>query len=374
MSEATDELADGVQRWTGDLHSAALGFLEEGLRLLHQERGGGLRQQVAVGVLGVATELFLKAFIARQHITLVFKGLPSELQAALLAPATVPRTIWYPHLVRFRAGEFELIEFGKAIDLFFYFRPERREELKVHLDAVSRARNLSLHSLLPERLAYELNRAGYVAIEIGKMMLAPEAFTEQDEQFLSNFRAERTLKVSKAVSEATKKAKTVAGPFPPLVTSGWSEFAQACPICGAPALLRGESRLEGVKGKDGDISDTVLMFYATGIECSHCGLRLDDGEELREAGIEADIDRDDEDMRSFLAAEGAGGTVHDPAGRPTVHWQVMTDPDGGRRTIVRVLGHASVYDYTAETKQAMAAAVIAKPYPLRRGGDGDDER
>jgi hypothetical protein len=72
-----EELAEAAGRFAGDLHSAAMNFMRVGLSILHEERDGGLpaRQQVAVGNLGVAVELFLKAFIAHRQITLVFKSL-----------------------------------------------------------------------------------------------------------------------------------------------------------------------------------------------------------------------------------------------------------------------------------------------------------
>lgn len=216
---------------------------------------------------------------------------------------------------------------------------------------------------------YELSRAGFLALEIGKTMLAKEAFSDADERFLVEFRAERALKVDKAIKAAIAKAKTVTGPALSPLTTSWEELVEPCPVCRAPALFRGESVLVGVEGIDGRADRVALAFLATAVECPHCGLKLEDGDELVQAGIDPEFDRPDADVQKFLVDQGSAGTISDPTGRDLMKWQVTADGPH-RRTMISVLDFRRTPRRVAQAmRQAIDEANAATPHPVKARDD-----
>lgn len=73
MKQLQKEIASNL-RW------AAAGYARAGMGLMLASTGLGRNAQAAVGNLAIATELLLKAFIANQDLTLLFKDLPVELR------------------------------------------------------------------------------------------------------------------------------------------------------------------------------------------------------------------------------------------------------------------------------------------------------
>lgn len=373
MADQDNELTEAIQEFTDELHGAALNFFEEGMRVFYRERGKGFRRgQVALALLAISVELFLKKFIARKNITLVFKEIPLEFRTALLVPGGVPRNMRLPTLIWLRAGEFKLVEVNDAITLYLHFRPERRP-LKAHLEGLVKARNASVHGVLPEQAGYQLERAGYCALQIAREMMPSYAYTAEDEAFLREFQEERIKKVEQALSAARKAAKQLPDESPGVSVTSWSDYLGPCPVCRRQALFHGDSVLQGAEEQDqaGASLATVLMFYATALECSSCGLNLDDAEELRLAGVDIDIDRPDDDTHRFLADRGAAGLVLDHTRQGAVSWRVL-ESDGQRHTILSITGRPRGQVLRDLIEHSLDDARTRRPVAVTALVDADD--
>jgi hypothetical protein len=64
-------------------------------------------------------------------------------------------------------------------------------------------------------------------------------------------------------------------------------------VCGSDGILSGETTAKPDYDEDGPCG-IILSFTGETFECEHCGLVLDDYEEMGIAGIDPEVDRSDE--------------------------------------------------------------------------------
>ena len=127
--------------------------------------------------------------------------------------------------------------------------------------------------------------------------------TEEDKKFLSSFNEERIQRVHEKIELAKKKARTLTGGLSSTSVDGWEFHATDCPICRSKGVLTGTTELSGVQTAPDDF-DPQLDFSADGFECDECGLKLDDFQELRLAGMETNYDRSEQLDKWFRETEG----------------------------------------------------------------------
>lgn len=65
-------------------------------------------------------------------------------------------------------------------------------------------------------------------------------------------------------------------------------------------MLTGDTQVEADIDEDG-IENPYLVFFAYTFQCDECGIRLDDVEELRLAGMDIVYMRSDRDMTKWMA-------------------------------------------------------------------------
>jgi len=107
---------------TRNLVWAAAGYARAGMGLMFGAAGLGRNAQAAIGNLAIATELLLKAFIAKQDLTLLFKGLPMELRCALAAPETMPASFRsLPYEIELKSSTYKSLELDEVIAIGFAF-------------------------------------------------------------------------------------------------------------------------------------------------------------------------------------------------------------------------------------------------------------
>ncbi len=150
MKDAQDELVRS-------LFSASGAYGRAGLALFRGKGKEGIHKnnQAAIGNLAVATELLLKAYIAKLSLLLLLKDIPLELKCALIAPDSLPQTFKKaPYRMDLRSSAFKSIELDEAIAVFSVFFPDFKKRFGSHLRFLSRYRNLSVHAGLPEFREY----------------------------------------------------------------------------------------------------------------------------------------------------------------------------------------------------------------------------
>ncbi len=291
------------------LTQAGFAYLKNGLVLFHEYRR--MREyvspQAAIGNLGIAVELMLKAFIAGKDLSLLFKGLPLEVRVLFACPDSLPsRFNWRALDIDLRSAHHRMIEFNDCLSVFYLFFPEMKSRLQSHLKFLASSRNACVHAFLPSFERYEAERTAYVALQVHQTLNNAKAFeypgflsrvvTDEDARFLEAVQGERLERVQKAVAEARERGKKLTGQ-PSIVLSisdEWNQEIVSCPICGSDAILGGFTDLLNTEPEqNGDMPDAFLQFYPESFLCDECGLTLDDCEELLLAGIPIDSDEFD---------------------------------------------------------------------------------
>lgn len=290
-----EKLQDEVSQ---QLELAAVAYLETGLSLFHVGRkSASTSYQPAVGNLCIAVELLLKTLIARKAFRFLYADLPVEAQVYLSYPETVPDAAAFRrYAIDLKGFKYKAPELDACISLFYTFFPTDKQEFRPNLSLLSQVRNRSVHAALPTFQAYDLHRVGYTALKLIQhfekhAILSKRAYslTQRDTEFLDEFDAGRVERVKKAVEaakEQSKKLEHAAGFY--LDDDSWEVFLTQCPVCNSDGFLYGSTELQ-VASAD----DLSLEFEADSFECEECGLRLDDIQELKLAGMDATYDRSD---------------------------------------------------------------------------------
>lgn len=290
-----------------DLRRAAAGYGRAGMGLMLAPTMREHNAQAAIGNLAIATELLLKAFIAKQNLALLYKDLPAELRCALLSPGRMPEGFrLQPYILDLKASVYKSLELDEAISLFYIFFPEIKQRLSPHLRYLARHRNICVHAVHPDCREYEVQRAAFLLLTLVKHIETVDAELlrysnwgnkDKNDEFLAKFNEERLNSVHRKIEAARDKAKTLTSKIS-ISSSDWDEYPYVCPVCGSDGLGYGETQAESHYDDDGHTDDVSLTFIVERFECQQCGLELDDYDEMEIAGMSTDgIDRSDESDR-----------------------------------------------------------------------------
>ncbi len=288
---------------TGNLVWAATGYARAGMGLMLGTTGLLRNAQAAIGNLAIATELLLKAFIAKQDLTLLFTGLPMELRCALAAPKAMPSSFRSaPYEIDLRSSAYKNLGLDEAIATFCVFFPEIKKRYGSHLRFLARHRSTCVHAVHPDCREYEVERTAFLFLTLVRHLESEDdellqyrswGDKEKNEAFLSRFDEARLNSVHKKVEEARDKAKTLTEKVS-LDPEEWDWYPMECPVCGSDGVASGETQDEPEYDEDG-FGGISLSFLAETFECEQCGLQLEDYDEMKIAGIDPDdIDRSDE--------------------------------------------------------------------------------
>lgn len=311
MSLSPKEYCASTQRKIhSELARSGIGYLKTGLELFHKECNSTYPLiEPAIGNLATAVELMIKAFLAKNNLVLLFKDLPLELKILFmcpenLSPDSLNLRIYDTELRSFRYKTFELDE---LIASFYIFFPEKRQVLRPYFRLLSRCRNASIHLSLPSFQRYELERTAYLALNVFQILADKKylsslyyRLTKEDERFLSEYNEERIERVRNKIEKAKENAKKIEAKDIGISVDSWDAYETACPICGCGGMLMGDTQVEADFDEDG-IANPYLIFLADTFECDGCGIRLDDVEELKLAGMDIVYQRSDSDMDKWTA-------------------------------------------------------------------------
>jgi hypothetical protein len=160
MKKIQNEITRGLVRASVDYGRAGLAFTGNSPIL-------GQNPQVAIGNLGIAIELLLKAFIAKRSLLLLFKNLPLELRCALSAPTFMPQSFRsLPYEIELKSSTYISLELDEAIAAFSTFSPEIKKRLSSHLRFLSRHRNTCVHAVHPDYREYEVDRTAFLYLTL----------------------------------------------------------------------------------------------------------------------------------------------------------------------------------------------------------------
>jgi hypothetical protein len=311
MNNNLQELQDLYQT---ELGNAALTYLEIGLAVFHgwdpELTGSRVRlesdfhphPQAALGNLAIAVELMLKAFIASKHLSLLFKDpkdLPLETRTILTCSDTLPPNFnWRAFGIELRSS-YKTIDLGECISIFYVFYPEQRW-LESDLKLLRSARNASVHAFLPSFQQYELEQAARVALRIHDVLQEAQVFehdgyeySDFDKLFVDRFDKEQIRRVRSKIDEATKLSKSIDDSSIRIIHAlgDWDHFVIPCPVCRCDCMLAGDTHM---LTSSFDEDRPSLSFAAGSLQCSHCGLALNNSGELRLAGVGLFYNRSDE--------------------------------------------------------------------------------
>ncbi len=295
-----DEMKEIQQEITSNLVLAATGYARAGMGLMLGAAGLGRNAQAAIGNLAIATELLLKAFIAKQDLTLLFKGLPMELRCALAAPETMPKSFRIlPYEIDLKSSAYKSLELDEAIAMFCFFFPGFKKRYGSHLRFLARHRNTCVHAVHPDCREYEVERTAFLFLALVKHIESEAADLvlyrnwgdkKKNETFFTRFDEARLNRVHGKVEAAREKAKRLSEKVS-LESEEWDWYPIECPVCGSDGILSGETQAEPDYDEDG-IGGFSLSFIGETFECEQCGLELEDYDEMQIAGVDPDdIDR-----------------------------------------------------------------------------------
>ncbi len=294
--------ADSIAQYLlEEFKGSAISYLKIGLEIFHKaNKTDNLRSQSALGNLGIAIELMLKTFIISNNPVLIFKDLPIELQVLFSCPGSLPKGFnLRPYDIDLRSFKYNTKELNDCISLFYVLLPEHKQELNAYMQLLSRYRNASVHSVLPSFQSFEVQRVAFLALRLLSLLQSRKIISEyahiitkDDKQFISTFKLDRIDRVKKMIEAAKEKSKHMSSGSVSIIVDDWRSYVTQCPICKFDAILSGYTDVH-VEGHD-ESPDISLDFFADGFMCGECGLRLNDIEELKLAGIESFYDRSDE--------------------------------------------------------------------------------
>jgi len=221
-------------------------------------------------------------------------------QVLFSTPDSLPKNFdWRPFDIDLKSFKYKTKQLDECISLFYILLPAYKQELHSYFKLLSVCRNASVHCVLPSFQRYERERLGYLALRLVKILKDAQDvskyaynFTKKDESFLLAFKAERIERVKRKIEEAKEKSRHIDNLGSSVSADGWGVYEAKCPICGAISLLTGYTDI-GIEGMEED-PDVWLNFFADSFECADCGLKLDDVEELKLAGMDLVYDRSSE--------------------------------------------------------------------------------
>lgn len=285
-----------IQEFQRDLSIAATSFVNEGLASFHRSASQNT-QQVALVNIAIGCELLIKAYLARKSVALIFSDLSPEDQVALQCPKELKKGQRSNSAVKLKFREMKTRQFDDCLSMLYVFEPQLRERFGSGLKRISLMRNVGAHQVLSSHAVHEVDRSADVVLQLFEELKAEAKCwrpqNKEDAAFLKRFSAERNAAVKKAIEDARKRFQAEAFLLSEFDKDDcdWEEYGIECPVCGSTANLAGTTEYER-SGRDPE--DEMLTFFASSFECDGCGLKLGDEEEMRLAGIDTGIDRNDD--------------------------------------------------------------------------------
>lgn len=291
LKKSVDELIDDIST---NLRNSSISYYKIGIEIFHETRKSSWRDfQPAIGNLSIATELLLKAVIAKKAFKMLYSNLPDEAQLLICYPNSLTSEHnFQSYFIDLKSFSFKTIELDKCVSLFNHFFPESKQEFKQFFSSLSSIRNVSVHASVPNFQRYELERIAYFSTKLYEFIHDKNTFkyahfkvSENTQNFLKNYQDEKIKKVKASLDNARERVKKGIASDHIHYGAGWDEFECYCPICNQPALYYGET--------EEYIDDAIhLNFLCDSFHCESCGLKLDDYEELTLASFDTSIDRD----------------------------------------------------------------------------------
>ncbi len=268
--------------------------------------------QPAIGNLAISVELLLKSIVAKRAISMLYVGLPDELNLFLSHPEASSATFNFDRYASDLAEfHFKAIEFDKAISLFYLISPEGKERFRKFLSNLSKLRNQSVHGTISDIRKYELDRLAYLSanlfLYVNETKLLDHFYFAADKNtsnFLKSYTDDQIAKVKKNVEAAQNRVKKENIERESLWDDEWDFLVLQCPVCGGDGICEGETQHEFDEG------ELRLTFYADNFSCNSCGLVLDDYDELVLAGMETFYERDSDSDKEKWLLENDGDPSH----------------------------------------------------------------
>jgi hypothetical protein len=281
---------------SASLLAAATAYYNTGIGRFHELRKNRhLEYQPAVGNLTVSVELLLKAILAKKALRHLYTDMPSEAQLMLTYPESLPDSFRARQFANeLRCFSYGTIELDRAISYFYHFFPGTKQELKPYLSLMAATRNVSVHGALPSFQRYDLERVAFVSTCLFRFVSETNLFDgfyvffdKETQEFVKDYQEERIRRVKDAIAAAKTRSIAIEHyGFRIAQPSEWECYVIKCPICGSDALAYGDT----TESADEEIGP-MLWFSADSFSCEECGLKLNDSEELKLAGVAPAYDR-----------------------------------------------------------------------------------
>ena len=284
------------------LMESAADYANAGLDMYFRGGSQKIPSQSIIGNMAIAIELLLKSIIARISLLLLYTNLPLDVRCALSAPKDHPRRFTEArYVIDLKSAHHRSLTLKDTITCYGFFYPEFKNSLSAHFSFLSQNRNASIHSVTPSFRVYEVERTIFLFLSIVEQLKKEDTNNaayrhlrnkKSCNLFLTKFDGDRIARVHKKIEAATKRARRT-DQFFFASPEGWSESCEVCPVCDTEALICGETQ-ENYEEDDDSSASLVLTFVAETFECPGCGLKLEDYDELKIAGIDPITDRSDE--------------------------------------------------------------------------------
>ncbi|HOJ19661.1 MAG TPA: hypothetical protein PLT92_13950 [Ignavibacteriaceae bacterium] len=292
MEEKTKYL---VKEISSSFKKSAVDFFLLGIKDFHNIRKNELSNyQTSVANLCISIELLFKSTIAEKSLRDLYKNLPQEFQIYLLKPEIIPDASAFRKLsIDLKSSVYKTLEFNECVSLFYLFYSDEKQKYRPYLSLLSNIRNASIHSFLPKFQLYDLLKVAYICIDIFYFILGEnnlylnKDIKDDNIKFMKEYNNDRVERVRKSIYTAREKAKKLDHTDSMISVDGWDIYIGTCPVCESDVPLYGytEPRYEG--------EDSYLDYFADSLECEECGLKLDDFEELKLAGVQIHYDRNE---------------------------------------------------------------------------------
>jgi len=290
------------------LYESAIHLLPQSLERFHQleeESPEDTVSEVLPELVDCVNRL-LAVMVAKRCFCALLPRAAPELRAILAHPETIPRSANLVHWKKqLSTADPEWLPANERVHLFGLLYPEQKQPLhtgfQVFLSVAEQVRR-EMSLLHPNYLL--AGRMAWLTIEVFNALKSSGIFDEYayrlstaDLRFMNEYNEARVQRVDYALYCAGKKKKAPAPGFPARPAGRWEQLANTCPVCDETGLLNGYSELEETA------TGLHLTFYATGFDCSGCGLQLWDLTELFLAQAPAIHSRDKE-LEEWLAENG----------------------------------------------------------------------
>lgn len=290
-----------------DLASSASSYFKMGISAFFESRKDTWTNfQPAIGNLSISVELLLKSIVASRSFSLLFVGLPDELNLYLNYPNSVAKSFSIDkYLGDLNSFNYKTVEIDKSIALFYLMFPEGKTRFRKFLSNISRLRNQSVHGAIPDFRKYELERLAYLSINLFLFVEEKKVHNrfyfntdEKINKFVKHYEDEKVTKVKKAVEAAQERFKSGSVKRETIGLDEWSALVVECPICGSDGICEGETEHEF------DSGELYLTFLADSFNCDACELILEDYDELVLAGMKTDYERDEDRNKWIYENDG----------------------------------------------------------------------